>query len=108
MTYQEEKTMLTEAAQDLQNQLDGVKRDIDALDAKTPMSAAIDSVIELIDDCIEDIVASYSFETNEFHYELSIDYDNRVEVDITDFCNYDGLAQYISEALINKLTSKKS
>lgn len=107
MTYQEEKKILSEAAQDLQNQLAGIQRDIDSLNEKNPAAVAVDQLIEVIDDTLEDIIAGYSFETDEFHYELSIDYDNHVEVEITDFHNYDGLAQYISEALIDKLQNLK-
>jgi len=107
MTYQEEKKMLSEAAEDLQNQLEGIKRDIDALDEKNPTSAAVDQLIEVIDDSLENIIEGYSFETGEFNYELHMEYDNRVELEITDFHNYDGLAQYISEALIDRLQKLK-
>ena len=107
MTYQEEKKMLSEAAEDLQNQLEGIKRDIDALNEKNPAAVAVDQLVEVIDDALENIIMSYSFETSEFSYELSMDYDNRVELEITDFNNYDGLAQYISEALIDKLQNLK-
>lgn len=103
MTHQEEHKMLSEAAQDLQNQLAGIQRDIDALNEKNPAAVAVDQLVEVIDDALEDIIMGYSFETGEFNYELHMEYDNRVEVEITDFHNYDGLAQYISEALINKL-----
>ena len=107
MTYQEEHKMLSEAAQDLQNQLAGIQRDINSLNEKNPMAVAVDQLVEVIDDALEDIIMGYSFETSEFNYEMSMDYDNRVEVEITDFHNYDGLAQYISEALINKLQNLK-
>ena len=107
MSYQEEKKMLSEAAQDLQNQLAGIQRDIDALNEKNPMNAAVDQLVEVLDDALEDIIMGYSFETSEFNYEMSMDYDHRVELEITDFHNYDGLAQYISEALINKLQNLK-
>lgn len=107
MTYQEEHKMLSEAAQDLQNQLAGIQRDIDSLNEKNPMAVAIDQLIEVIDDSLENIIEGYSFETGEFNYELHMEYDNRVELEITDFHNYDGLAQYISEALINKLQNLK-
>lgn len=107
MTYQEEKKMLSEAAQDLQSQLDGIKRDIDSLNEKNPAAIAVDQLVEVIDDALENIIMNYSFEISEFNYEMSIDYDNRVEVEITDFHNYDSLAQHISEALINKLENLK-
>ena len=99
--------MLSEAAQDLQNQLAGIQRDIDALNEKNPAAVAVDQLIEVIDDSLENIIMNYSFETSEFNYEMHMEYDNRVEVEITDFHNYDGLAQYISEALINKLQNLK-
>lgn len=107
MTYQEEKKMLSEAAEDLQNQLEGIKRDIDALNEKNPAAVAVDQLIEIIDDSLENIIEGYSFETGEFNYEMHMEYDNRVELEITDFHNYDGLAQYISEALIDKLQNLK-
>ena len=107
MTHQEEKKMLSEAAEDLQNQLEGIKRDIDALNEKNPIAVAVDQLVEVIDDALEDIIMGYSFETGEFNYEVFLAYDNRVEVEITDFHNYDGFAQYISEALIDKLQNIK-
>jgi len=95
---QELVSSLAVEIQSLQNELSTAKKSLRDINKPT----MTENVYELLKDTIRDAVMDISFSEGDFDYDMTIGYDNRVELDCLTFNEHDAVADDIIRCIDNE------
>ena len=95
---QELVSSLAVEIQSLQNELSTAQKSLRDINKPT----MTENVYELLKDTIRDAVMDISFSEGDFDYDMTIGYDNRVELDCLTFNEHDAVADDIIRCIDNE------